>query len=61
MYEKFYELMTKKGVSTYRVAKDCQIPFSTFTKWKQGVATPKVDKLLKLANYFGVDIKELIC
>ena len=56
MYERYVELRNQKGVSDYRVAKDTGIPKSTFSDWKSGKSMPKTDKLIKIANYFGVDI-----
>ena len=57
MYEKYVALRDKKGVTDYRVAKDTEIPKSTFTDWKNGRSQPKVDKLKILADYFGVSIE----
>lgn len=60
MYKKFEELLKKKGVSVYRVSKETGVPTSTLSDWKKGRSRPKVDKLKKLAEYFEVDIKDLI-
>ena len=57
MYKKFLELLNKKGVTTYRVAKDTGISISIFSDWKSGKSNPKTDKLKKLAEYFGVTIE----
>jgi len=57
MYKKFLELLNKKGVTTYRVAKDTGISISMFSDWKSGKSNPKTDKLKKLAEYFGVTIE----
>ena len=56
MYEKFAELLQIHDVSAYRVAKETGIPSSTFTFWKNGKCKPKIDKLQKLAEYFGVSV-----
>lgn len=60
MYKKFAELLEKTGKTPYRVAKDTGISTATLTSWKQGEYTPKVDKLIILANYFGVPLEELL-
>lgn len=60
MYEQFVKLLKAHNVTAYRVAKETGIPFSTFTKWKQGVSKPKYAKLFKIANYFGVDVSYLL-
>lgn len=60
MYEKYVKLRDNKGVTDYRVAQDTGIPKSTFSEWKSKRSKPKTDKLLKLANYFGVKIEDLL-
>lgn len=60
MYEIFEHLLQIRGVSTYRVAKETSIPQQTFSKWKNGISTPKADKLQKIADYFGVTVEYLM-
>ena len=50
-------LLTTHGVTANRVAQDTGIPASTLSEWKTGRSKPKVDKLYKLAKYFGVSIE----
>lgn len=57
LYEKFEKLLNEKKVTTYRVSQDTGIPTSTFSDWKNGRYEPKVDKIMKLANYFDVPIE----
>ena len=57
MYEKFAELLVKNNKTAYAVAKETGIAQSIFSDWKNGRSTPKVDKLQKLADYFGVTIQ----
>ena len=56
MYEKYTALTAERGVSDYTVAKATGIPASTFSEWKSGRSKPKVDKLMKLAEYFDVPV-----
>lgn len=56
MYEKFEKLCEKNGVSAYRVSKETGITTATLTCWKQGKYEPKLDKLQKISDYFGVPI-----
>jgi len=56
MYNKFVELLVKKGVTSYQVSQDTGISNATFSDWKRGKSKPKVDKLKILAAYFGVTI-----
>lgn len=57
MYKKFLELLAKTDKTPYQVAKDTGLSTATLSSWKAGIYTPKIDKLQKLADYFGVDIK----
>ncbi|MEA4816897.1 MAG: helix-turn-helix transcriptional regulator [Lachnospiraceae bacterium] len=56
MYEKYVALRDKKKLSDYKVSQMTGITKSTFTDWKNGKSKPKIDKLQKIANYFGVEI-----
>lgn len=57
MYKKYEELRDKAGVTDYRIAMDTGIPKSTFSEWKSGRSKPKLEKLVKIADYFGVSIE----
>ena len=56
MYEKFLALLEQNQVTPYRVSKETGISESTLSDWKLGKCQPKVDKLQKIAKYFGVDV-----
>ena len=60
MYSIFEELLQKYGVSTYKVSKDTGIAQSVFSSWKNGVSTPKQDKMQIIADYFNVSIEYLM-
>ena len=53
MYTKFVDLLEKNGITAYKVAKETGISQSTLSDWKNGVSQPKIDKLKKIADYFG--------
>ena len=57
LYKKFEELLTKHNKTTYQVAKETEIAPSTLSDWKTGRSNPKIDKLQKIANYFGVSLE----
>ncbi|OON87651.1 transcriptional regulator [Oribacterium sp. C9] len=57
MYEKYVQLRETQKLTDYKVAQDTGIPKSTFSEWKNGKYKPKADKLMKLAEYFGVSIE----
>ena len=56
LYEKYLKLRKVKGVTDYRVAVETGITKSTFTDWKSGRSEPKLDKLKKISEYFGVSV-----
>lgn len=58
MYEVFEKKAKEKGVTAYQVAKATNISNSTLCDWKHGRYTPKIDKLIKLAEYFGCDVMD---
>lgn len=60
MYEIFEKLLKAKGVTAYQVSKATGIPQATFSQWKHGVTTPKVDKLRLIADYFNVSLEYLM-
>lgn len=55
-YGRFAELLRAKGISSYKVSQDTGIAQTTLSSWKNGAYDLKADKLLKLADYFGVDL-----
>lgn len=60
MYEIFSSLLQKNGVTPYKVSKETGVSQSTLSDWKRGLSTPKLDKLQKIANYFGVTVNYLM-
>ena len=60
MYSIFEQLLQKYGVSTYKVSKDTGIAQSVFSAWKNGISTPKQDKIQKIADYFNVSVDYLM-
>jgi repressor LexA len=60
LYKNFKKLLEERNISAYRVGKDTGIAQSTLSDWKTGKSTPKLDKLITIANYFSVPIERLI-
>ena len=56
MYEIYERLKSEKGVTDYQVAQATGTATATLTAWKQGKYTPKIDKIQRIAAYFGVPI-----
>lgn len=60
MYRKFEELLKTHNVTAYQVSKATEISTATLTEWKKGTYTPKIDKLKKIADYFGIPVTEFL-
>lgn len=59
MYEIFEKLLKEKGVKTSDVCKATGLKAPTFSDWKKGKSSPNVDKLILIAEYFGVSVQYL--
>ena len=60
MYDKFRQIIDKKGLTPYRVAKETGIATATMSDWKNGKSNPKLEKLSKIATYLEVNLEDLI-
>lgn len=56
IFLKVGELANARGVTFYSIAKDLGFAPTVFSDWKSGKSMPKTDKLIKIADYFGVDV-----
>lgn len=57
MYEYYEQLIQKRGLTNYKISKDTGIAQSILSAWKNGVSTPKADKMKILADYLGVPVE----
>ena len=57
MYDIYCKLRDDRKIKDADVAKATGITKSTFSDWKNGRSEPKLDKLKKIADYFGVPIE----
>lgn len=60
MWEIYKKLCDIKEMAPNKVAKELGIPSGTITGWKKGICKPKIDKLKKIADYFGVSLAYLM-
>lgn len=58
-YRKYAELRDARGMSDYRVSKETGVAQSTLSDWRNGISTPKADKLLLIARALGVTMEQL--
>ena len=59
MYEIFEKLLKEKGVKVADVCRGTGLKAPTFSDWKKGKSSPNTDKLILIANYFGVSVEYL--
>lgn len=56
MYEIFESLLKANKCRAVDVAKATGISQTVFSEWKKGKSNPKIDKLQKIADFFGVGL-----
>ena len=56
MYEQYVRLREAKGLSDYQVQKETGLSAGTLYNWKNKKYVPKIDKLKKIADLFGVTV-----
>ena len=59
-YKIFDKLLKMNNTTVYRVSKGTGISASTFTDWKNGRSTPKIDKIKLIADFFGVPLEYMV-
>lgn len=59
MYERFLRLLELNNKKQADVSKATGIAASVFSEWKKGKSTPKLEKLILIADYFNVTIDYL--
>ena len=56
MYSKYEELLKKSGETSYQMSKATGVGQNTLSNWKTGRSQPKIGKLQKIADHFGVPV-----
>lgn len=60
MYAIYQKLLDEKGLKNADISRATGIANMTLSDWKNGKSTPKQDKLMKIADYFGVSLNYLM-
>lgn len=60
MAKNIKKYMAKLDIDRAKICKDLCIKYSTFSEWVQGNAYPRIDKIEKMANYFGCTKADLV-
>lgn len=58
--EKILSLRTGKGMSQDDLAEKMEVSRQSVSKWETGQSTPDLDKIIRLADLFGVSVDELV-
>jgi transcriptional regulator with XRE-family HTH domain len=56
----FGELLQKRHITSYKIAKETGIPKSIVYEWTAGIRAPTIDNLIKIADYFNVSTDYLL-
>lgn len=59
-YERLEILLTKSGISSYKMAKDLGFSTSKVSAWKKNGSFPAAEALIKIADYFNVSLDYLV-
>lgn len=49
-------LRTKNKLKQHELAEALNIPRTTLSCWENGIRTPKLDKIIDIANFFKTDL-----
>lgn len=52
--------MDKMGIERKDFAKAIGVPYSSLTDWINGKTYPRIDKIEKMANFFGISKSDLV-
>ena len=58
--EKILDLRTRRGMSQEDLAAALEVSRQSVSKWETGQSTPDLDKIIRLADLFGVSVDELV-
>lgn len=52
--------MDERGINRKDFAKALGVPYSSLTDWLNGKTYPRIDKIQKMADYFGIEKADLV-
>ena len=58
--EKILHLRTQLGLSQLELAEKLGVSRQSVSKWETGQSVPDLEKLIKLADLFGISVDELV-
>lgn len=57
---RIFQILDKKGITAYKMAKDIGMSTARLSNWKQGKSTPSAEALSQIADYLGVSTDYLL-
>lgn len=60
MKETLREQRKTRGLTQVELAKETGIPQSTISAWEKGVNIPNIADCIKLADFYGISLDELV-
>lgn len=54
------KLRKSKGLTQKEISEELKINMQTYSGWERGIFNPAIDKIVALADYFGVNVNDLI-
>lgn len=58
--DNLHKFMEQRTITKYRLAKDLGVAMQTACNWADGKNLPDTQSVLKLAEYFGVTVEQLM-
>lgn len=58
-YEFYSQIITERGISSYRVAMETKLPQSAFSLWKLYGVTPKYERMKRIAEFLSTPERPL--
>ena len=58
IYERIVNRCKAQGISVMQLEKSCKLGNGTVAGWKNG--NPRVDLLIRVADFFGITLDELV-
>lgn len=52
--------MNHMNVKRSEISESVGVPYTTFNDWYNGITYPRIDKIEKMANYFGISKADLV-
>ena len=56
----FNALLEERDINSLYLSREIGVPKSIIYEWKKGVREPSMENLIKLSDYFGVSVEQLI-